>query len=153
MPCGGVASGAGGATTTLSVATHVALGRWLPVMARVLLEESHKSGELSMSVCDIKSPLGPQHSTLSMRHTGLSSCGASEEESGPRRLVASANTPPDEAAGPRHVVDNKAFFTDCVWGSFHAYSLLWYILTTADPGTMCMTQLDPKKISPFGENL
>jgi GNAT superfamily N-acetyltransferase len=97
------------------------------LIAGTVPDRAHASGELSVSVCDIKMSLRPQQSALSTRHSGIGSCAALDEDPGRRQLVTPASPPPDMAAGPPPVIDNVRFFTQRVWLYFHIYPLLWTV--------------------------
>jgi hypothetical protein len=62
----------------------------------------------------------------------LASCAASDEEAGRCQWVAPAS-PPELTEGLFSFMDNVRFFTQRVWPSFHACTLLWNVGPAADP--------------------
>jgi GNAT superfamily N-acetyltransferase len=105
------------------------------LIAAAVPDRAHASGELSVSVCDIKMSLRPQQSALSTRHNRIGSCAALDEEAGRRHLVAPASPPPDVAAGQPPAIDNVRFFTQRVWLYCHACPMLCNVGPPADPDT------------------
>jgi GNAT superfamily N-acetyltransferase len=89
---------------------HVAAGGDLSagVSAASALQETRRSGELSVSVCDVV-----RRSTPGNLRTDLSSSGASGEESRQQQVPKSTSATPGVAAEPPYVLDNVRFFTGC----------------------------------------
>jgi hypothetical protein len=92
--------------------------------------------KLCVSACGIKCPLRLRHGTQGKPYTGFSGCGASQQESGLRVVVASASTPPDVAAGPPQFLDNARSFTEFVCVSHRACLLLWNVRPPTAPGVL-----------------
>jgi hypothetical protein len=105
------------------------------LIAGTVPDRAHASGELSVSVCDIKMSLRPQQSTPSTRQDRIGSCAALDEEPGRCQLVTPASPPPDVAAGQPPVIDNVRFFTHRVRLYFHVCALLRNVGPPADAGT------------------
>jgi hypothetical protein len=103
--------------------------------AAAVPEMAHASGELNVSVCDIKMSLRPQQSALSTGQSRIGSCAALDEEPDRRQLVAPASPPLDVAAAQPPVIDNVRFFTQRVWLYFYACPLLFNVGPPADSET------------------